>query len=187
MNLHHLAAQAMSGKVHLGGHLATELRAMVHWEKDTERDNGYNPVLLRLANMGDLPLPVFARPEPPSPAPQDKMLYRIIGNPPELYQTSRKQQLMDLQDWLLTTAVSEVDAATGTVKTLSVKELISETANVLGPAHYDEDIATGVDIMQNMVSAHVDYLVRFLSGVSDFVKFQSDWVLDQLNKQGKLS
>ena len=47
-------------RTHLVGYLAAELRSLVFWVQDDQRDGGYNPLLLRMASKADLPLPVFA-------------------------------------------------------------------------------------------------------------------------------
>jgi hypothetical protein len=65
----HLREQIRSGRVNLSGHLAAELRALLHWVADDQPDRNLNPLLLRMAAKADLPLPVYAFPDDLASAP----------------------------------------------------------------------------------------------------------------------
>ena len=58
------------GRGQLIGYLAAELRALRPLqEKDDQKESGYNPLLLRMADLGKLPLPVFSRKATAGPGP----------------------------------------------------------------------------------------------------------------------
>jgi hypothetical protein len=175
------------GKLYLRGHLAAELRALVYWQNDTQRENSYNPLLLRLASKEDLPLPMYAMREPgiDAPAVLHEADLHFTGSFPEVIQTAPGQELMDLQEWLLTPVV--IDRSSGTARTISQKELISECANTLGSSHYDEDTSEFVDLLKHSSAGAMDVFTGGLMKAAGIVVFMGQWVLAELGKRGRIT
>jgi hypothetical protein len=92
----------LSRQTHLIGYLAVELRSLIYWTKDKSREGGYNPLLLRMASMANLPLPVFGRKNPLldwADFPESPLFF-FFSEVAAVQQFSNKQILMDLQEWL---------------------------------------------------------------------------------------
>ena len=68
--LRHLNQQIKEGNTYLLGTLAGEMRASVYWPigRDAQPSQSYNPILLRMANVAELPLPVYFVPDVPATA-----------------------------------------------------------------------------------------------------------------------
>jgi hypothetical protein len=192
-NLRTIASAIHSnGQKHLIGYLAAELRALVFWSKDDTRDGGYNPLLLRMASKADLPLPVFAWKDMFDGLPT--VLTKASFHMPQLSATiehvSNDQLLMDLQEWLkedITVLRSEMGGPGQTERRLSLKEIIAETANTLGVAHYDEDISETVSTMSDFVFAQVDLLARCLCPTAMLTADLGVWVLSKLHERALIN
>jgi hypothetical protein len=181
-----------NGQKHLIGYLAAELRALVFWSKDDGRDGGYNPLLLRMASKGDLPLPVFAWKNMFSG--KVSVLNKANFHMPQLSatieKTSNDQILMDFQEWLkedFTVFRMDVGTLGQTERRLPLKEIIAETANSLGVAHYDEDISETVSTMSDTVFAQIDLLARCLCQTAILTADLGIWVLSKLHERALIS
>jgi hypothetical protein len=178
-----------NGQKQLIGYLAADLRALVYWTRDDRREAGYNPLLLRMASKADLPLPVFALSDPlgliPGVGGDAKFLVApVIAG---LVHYSASLTLMDLQEWLNTDfAVFRHDPGEPqqSERRVSFKEIISETANALGAAHYDEDISETVDTMKEFLVDNTDSLARTLSEIAGLLSQLGKWTVNSLLARG---
>ncbi|APW62030.1 hypothetical protein [Paludisphaera borealis] len=169
----------------LVGYLATELRALTHWENDARKDGGYNPLLLRMASKRSLPLPVYgwrdliAKKVPIARQPD----FFIHNSGATLNQISPGQHLMDLQEWLkediVVVRLPQNPPAT-VERRLSTKTLISEASNSLGVSHYDEDVSHALSMMREMVFHNMDLLAMYLCCAAMLVADLGEWVLNDL-------
>jgi hypothetical protein len=145
-----LANLILQGHTHLLGHLAAELRALLFW-----KGRQYDPLLLRLAARKNLSLPVFiVREGGPLPVTNGLVAHVRRGMPSHM-RFLPTHTLADLQEWLISPAVSEPssaksDLATDPLNDMSVIEMIAGTADTLGAAHYDQDTPTALDILRSL-------------------------------------
>jgi hypothetical protein len=145
-----LANLVLQGHTHLLGHLATELRALLFW-----KGRQYDPLLLRLAARKDLSLPLFIVPDGgPIPVTNGLVAHMRRGMPSH----SRflpTHRLVDLQEWLISPAVSEPseakdDPTADRLQHMTVIEVIAGIADTLGAAHYDQDTPTALDLLRSL-------------------------------------
>lgn len=66
---------------------------------------------------------------------------------------------------------------------ISARDLISETANSLGSAHYDPTVSAFLLRLMDEGSANQNTLVAFIHGVGLVTGILSEWVLAQLRDQ----
>jgi len=179
-NLRVLVDQVREGRMFLTGQLAVVLRALLYWEKDTSGDHTYNPLLLRLASKKNLPLPVWAQPPFKQTPTLQQASYFSTGSMAHPKQRDPLEQLVDLQDWLLYPVVfiNRGGASVG----ISARDLIAETANAIGSAHYDEDVSEYIDTLQALQSNHRHFLSDFMCQTADTTIELSLWVLDELSR-----
>lgn len=173
--------QVLHGQTALIGTLAGEIRASVYWEKDTAPDRGYSPLLLRMASKADLHLPVYP------PAKFGKPLNPLysdadFGDMGEVasFMGDPRWPVCDLQEWLRS---PKFHYGSGSPP-VSVKQLIAETANTLGAAHYDADVSEAVTVPRNVVSGHLNILAQFLGETAVNLSALSQWVLGELKSKG---
>jgi hypothetical protein len=183
LTLRHLRESVASGNGFLVGPLAGELRALLYWKNEDRPDRGYNPLLLRMASKADLPLPVY-HVGSSDPLPTLGLTLHWRSRPPQILKETAAEKLEDIQDWLSRDALMLGGI---TQRSISALEIISETANTLGVAHYDEDVSDFVETMQLMHMGHQDDLSRFLCDTSEVVERLSDWVLRELQRRGIIS
>lgn len=178
-----LLERSKDNDLFLAGHLAAELRALVYWVKDDDRS--YNPLLLRIANKAHLPLPVYGFRELiplPSNIPIPRL--HLVGNGLTLTKSAPKHELMDLQDWLLTEAIQlNVFSLPDRSRSITNAVFISEAANTLGCAHYDEDTSEFFDEMFKM-GTNVEAYYSYLFHIADGVSVLCEWVLFKLQQAG---
>jgi len=110
--LRHLQREVLAGHKYLLGTLAGEMRASVYWPKgrDNQRDTNYNPLLLRMASIADLPLPVYSvpntQPPPTSPTmPPPVLNYEPGAVAPRINRTFGTDEISDLQEVLVSTVL----------------------------------------------------------------------------------
>lgn len=145
-----LANLILQGHTHLLGHLATELRALLFWQ-----GRQYDPLLLRLAARKNLSLPVFIVRDG-GPIPVTGGLVAEIGRGmPSHMRFLPTHTLADLQEWLISPAVTEPSSRTGgsvgdPLRRMSVIAMIAGVADTLGAAHYDQDTPTALDILRSL-------------------------------------
>lgn len=175
-----LVALIRQGSVHLTRYLAVELRALTYWD-----GKNYSPLLLRVAGRYNLPLPVYMLPWDTSPpAIIKEAQQRISTNAPSITKTIPNQVIVDIQEWLsspLQTAliIREVnDTQVQQEDILTVKELILNTATVLGPAHYDEDLPDHLELLYQMNIFGSSAITNFLLQFSDIVINLGKYVLE---------
>jgi len=174
------------GKLFLAAYLAGTLRALVCWADSPRARPTYNALLLRIANVGSLPLPVWAVADPiPEPCTVDHPAC-VSGNFAHLLQAEADEDLMDLQEWLNTTVVALWDAAAGEERRVSVRDLIAEISNTLGGSHYDPDTSVFGETLMKVGSGNTSYWLKFLGGCADIVSAYSKWVLDELHQVGAI-
>ncbi len=167
-----------AGDLFLAGHLVTEIRALIYWYKD--KDWAYNPLLLRMASKAELPLPVYAFADETWPTNLPIPDIHLLGNPPTIVKVSPNQDLMDLQLWMSKTAVRLNDTTgTETGRQMTNADFISEVANTLGCAHYDEDTS---EFSDEMLKTGMDSALfyRYLVEIGGVVSDLSEWVLLKL-------
>jgi hypothetical protein len=144
-----IANLVLQGHTHLLGHLATELRALLFWN-----GRSYDPLLLRLAARKGLALPMFAVTEKESPPFIDGLVAHVRRGMPSHTKLLPVHILIDLQAWLMTTAVSEpavADESSATdLQHMSVIDVIAGIADTLGAAHYDQDTPTALDLLRSI-------------------------------------
>lgn len=142
-NLADLTRLLREGRVHLRGHLAAELRALLHWDSRrlTHLSNA-DPLLLRLAARAGVPLPLYAFMQDPP----DTLGVSLIHFRMDTASCSRaypRQTLVDLQEWLLRPAMSETQA--GVKRDVSALDVIRSIADTQGAAHYDTDMPLDIE------------------------------------------
>jgi hypothetical protein len=183
------AATLQNNQIQFMGTLATELRSLLHWKNDAKTDHNHNPLLLRMASKGDLPLPVFGLIDPfDVPVPQaGSASFFLSPFPPALTQLSAEHVLMDLQEWLSIDVVimrKTIPRAATVERRLSPKLIIAEVANSLGTAHYDEDTSDVIRTMLGWQQMEQLLIDNFLAYIAITVLVMSKWVLSTLNERG---
>lgn len=181
--LRHLQQLTLAGNIHLLGTLAGEMRASVYWRKgsDAKPDSQWNPLLLRMASLADLPLPVYRTPHITAPPILDEaVLHLTPSHAPRIERVFTTDQICDLQESLLTTVI-RLGPAPGRVS--SALELITEMAHTMGAAHYDNDASEFLDVLQTMKSEDADQATLLICQIADTLAGLSDWVLSELKKR----
>ena len=74
-----------------------------------------------------------------------------------------------------------------TERRLSLKDVMSETANSLGVAHYDEDISEAISTMRDFVFAQIDVLSRCLCHTAVLTAYLGRWILSKLHEGGHIN
>jgi hypothetical protein len=174
----HLCGAIQSGEVFLIGSLAATLRSLLFWKQGSQ----YDPLLLRLAAPQDLPLPVFAFPKLPTQPPiVDEANYHLNLDIASLKRKYPGQELMDIQDALLNSVqiqrVTGVNGGKAKVDTLTAIELIAQTANMLGTAHFDSDIGLALDRLRSNSVWEVSALTRLIWDVGLVTADLGEYVL----------
>lgn len=160
------------------GTVAAHLRGLLHWQNDRARDRSYNPLLLRLASRANLPLPVYVGPYM-RPACEFKVAFS--SSYPSVVPRSVPAEVIDLQEAMLRPAVFFCEVPGTIARTLTLKDLVLDTAVILGAAHYDEDISAELDFMRASLSGDVDQLGKMLLGLAETVVDVGEWVIERLN------
>lgn len=165
-----------AGQTHWAGVLAVELRALVHWrEKDFLTSKGSNkhksiPLLFRVAQYRDLPLPVYMF------APQQRPtsdVTQIRSDTFTLAHISGHQRVGDVQQWLSHPAL--FDPVEGT---WGMKDLIASYAETKGPGHYDTGVPSVFDLLSRGGAGNATTTVEYLSKVGRGVHTLTEHVLD---------
>lgn len=183
LRLRYLTQQIAEGNTFLLGTLAGEMRASVYWPKgkDTEPPRNYNPLLLRMANIGRLPLPVYFVPEPKTRETliADAVMTAML-DPPRLHREFLSEQVRDLQESLITT-VLRLGKSPGRI--ITALELIKELAHTDGASHYDEDASEFVETLQQIRSSRGHQVTIFTCQIAETLASLSEWVLSELTKR----
>ena len=174
---------------HFAGYLASELRALLYWDKrDSAYERNYNPLLLRMASKADLPLPVYgSKNQIDGGPPYSKLLNTYAGRlSATVAQDSPDQHLMDIQEWLDEDVIvfrNKLGGAIQSDRRLSVRKIIAETAHTLGAVHYDEDVAEPIAIMGQTLFGNLSVITKCLIETSLLSMALGNWVLTKLEKR----
>jgi len=171
--LRSLLPAVQTGQTHLAYKLAASLRALLFWKlRGLSLDQNYNPLLLRVASWRHLALPVFAHSGdgPKTPAVVTQAAYRVMQNCPEMGRKVTTQTLMDVQQWL---EIPVLDCE------LNAKDVIAQTANTLGGAHFDPGVPEQLDHFRQFHAFEKSALATYLVEVARTVINLADYVLQQ--------
>jgi hypothetical protein len=178
-SLRDLSRFVHEGHRHLLGHLAVELRALVYWN-----GRNYDPLLLRLAARAGIPLPVYVIPDKPRPPAKEGLAIHVRRGEPSIVKTIPTQTIVDLQQWLTSRVLSERTApnqgGAGELRHLTVKDLIAEVAETLGPAHYDQDVPFAIENLSRIEGPTADEVTLVLLMAASIVTELSEYVLASL-------
>jgi hypothetical protein len=179
LRLKHLKQQISEGDTYLLGTLAGEMRASVYWPKgrDAQPSANYNPLLLRMASLADLPLPVYCVPRGQMPPILDAATMHLVVDPPRVRREFLTDEIRDLQETLIQTSI-RVGPSPG--KTISALELIKELAHTMGASHYDEDASEFLDVLHNVRLSRGDKATVLMCQIADTLVSLSEWVLSEL-------
>jgi hypothetical protein len=180
-----LQQNIITGNRHLLGMLAAEMRACVYWAQDTLPDRNYNPLLLRMASLADLPLPVYFMPEIPVPPLIESADMRLtFANAPRVRREFKRDEVRDLQESLKTTVLR---IGQSPIRAITALELIKELAHTAGASHYDEDASEFLDIMRQMKTEQGDQVTIFMCQTAEVLASLSDWVLSELKTRNLIA
>lgn len=151
------------------------LRSLLFWP---DKSGPYNPLLIRVAGLLQLPLPIYALStktnfEQPDTTP--KPYFDIINDIPQLIKRSPNLSLMDFQEWLHSVALTNKGVP------YRVKDLIFDAANTMSTAHFDDDIPEAIDLLNINKSFNVDLLTIFMLSVSDTAVDLGNYLLSSRN------
>lgn len=182
-HMKHILQHMETGETYLLGALAGEMRACVYWPRgrDSQPDDQWNPLLLRMASKADLPLPVYSVPhdeaEETTPLLQEAVM-SVIPDPARIERIYIGDRICDLQEALVDTMLRIGPAPTG--RTNIAIELIKELAHTTGAAHYDRDASEFIDVMRKIIGFDVDQVTRFMCHTAATLVSLSEWVLSEL-------
>ncbi len=191
LNLRDLREQVLVGKPRLLGHLAAELRSSIYWlrgpnnQGDSQPARNYNPLLLRLASVADLPLPVYCVSSPPFPTLSSLSVRFEPLNAPRTYRLLKTDQVQDLQESLVNTILQL--GPHSAARSISALEAIAEFAHTMGVSHYDEDASNFLDMMESIKTSEGDALTNFMYHTAEAVESLSEWVLSELKARSLIS
>lgn len=176
--MRHLIEQVRLGRDFLLGTLAGEMRALIYWldGKDDQHEALNNPLLLRMANLAQLPLPVFRVPDIPAVVDTSSFQY-TKADVPRLTRLYSTDQVTDLQESLVTKIV-RLGPSPG--KTKNVRDLIKELANTMGASHYDFDQSDFIEVLRKMETEQGDQVSTLMCQTADTLVSLSEWVLSEL-------
>ena len=139
-----------------------------------------------MANMADLPLPVYYIPEAqPLPSiPSLQVNYEPGASAPRIVSMFPTDQIVDLQESLVST-VLRLDKSP--IRTITTLQLISELANTMGASHYDDDASDFLDVLQNMRTSQGDLVMMLMCQTADAIASLSEWVLSELKTRNLIS
>ena len=115
------------------------LRSLLFWP---DKQGNYNPLLIRITGILELPLPIFALNDRIKETKDDPLFKDAIShkvhNCPTIFKKHRNEVLLDLQEWLNMEVIIERNSES----TLSFrwKDILFEAANTSSAAHFDDDI-----------------------------------------------
>src|SRR5215217_6918311 len=180
--LRHLNQQISEGHTYLLGTLAGEMRASVYWPigRDAQPSQSYNPILLRMANVAELPLPVYFVPHGQAPAALGAAVKHLTVDPPRLHREFGTDDVCDLQESLVQTTI-RLGAAPG--KTIKALDLIKELAHTMGASHYDEDASEFLDVLHAVRMSETDKATVLMCQIADTLASLSEWVHSELKRR----
>jgi hypothetical protein len=185
--LRHLQQQVIAGNTYLLGTLAGEMRACVYWFNDTRQEANYNPLLLRMANLAQLPLPVYIV-RKTNPVPEFgslELAYEPGACAPRIVSLFDTDVICDLQEALTSTVLQLGHSANS--RTTTPLNLIKELANTMGASHYDEDASDFLEILSAMQSAQGDHVMTLMCQTADALAALSEWVLSELKTRNLIA
>jgi hypothetical protein len=185
LRLRHLRQQVLDNKPYLLGTLAGEIRASIYWREGTDSDPNLgqnNPLLLRMANMADLPLPVYYVPENPPAPPEIAQAIQVMAfsDAPRVVRMFATDQVQDLQESLVST-VLRLGPSPG--KTINARDLVKELAVTMGSAHYDYDVSDFLEVLEKLTTAQGNQVNTLMLQIADTVAELSVMVLSELKNR----
>lgn len=127
------------------------LRALLFWPDGKAKN--YNPLLFRMSGHIGIPLPVFAFKDRIKDVLDDELysdavVHRVF-NPPSLIREYPNQKMIDFQEWLNMSVIS--DKSSTERKVYRWKDIIFDAANTISASHYDDDIPKFIKNLQGVV------------------------------------
>lgn len=140
----------INNRLHFFTNVYASLRSLLYWPDnlDKKKKQNYKPLLYRLANSLELPLPVYANPIllKSSDLNDGSLPIGIVSaqNNPMASTTNKFPQyiIIDIQEWLNRVIFADSDGLE-----YSLKKLLFDSANSWG-AHSDEDIPEKLDMLR---------------------------------------
>ena len=181
-----LQQQVLARNSYLLGTLAGEMRASVFWKQDAQPDRSYNPLLLRMANLAQLPLPVYVTPSVPLPRLiMQAQAHVTVSHAPRIERMFVTDRVCDLQEALESTIIRLGQSPNDRI--ISASDSISELANTMGAAHYDESASEFLDFLHQMKVADSDQLSIFMCQIAEVLASLSEWVIEELKTRNIIS
>ncbi|MHB0979556.1 MAG: hypothetical protein ACYC5Q_05685 [Thermoleophilia bacterium] len=177
--IEHLVEQIGTGSRFLIPDLAARLRGLLYWRG--KKPGKYDPLLLRLAAMADLPLPVFASIhslEDDEGCPEG-WAYHRLGPFVRIVGSRSGDGLIDLQDWLEHTLVHDVGDL-GTEKggrAMTPLRLIGESANHQGTSHFSQWTTADLHLLGQQEHLSWDAVSVWLLTMAEVAHALGDYVL----------
>ena len=192
LNLRDLQEQVLANKPRLLGHLAAELRSSIYWPRGTNNQGdsqppiNYNPLLLRMASVADLPLPVYGSLSPPPFPNIGSLSVRFEPlNAPRTYRLLKSDKVHDLQESIVKTIIQLGPHPAG--RSISALNAIKEFAHTMGVSHYDEHASNFLEVIESIKTSDGDELTNFMCHTAEAVASLSEWVLSELKVRNLIS
>lgn len=153
------------------------LRALLFWP---DKSGPYNPLLIRIAGVLQVPLPVYALPSEQNEEFKQlisKAVLQISNNKPSIIQKMPNQVLMDFQEWL------HLETFVLNEKSYRMKDVIFEAANTMSIAHFDDDIPLQIDFLKNNTFFGFDGLAIFVISVTETTIALAEYLVCLANKE----
>ena len=179
LSMRHMKREAEIGNTFFVGDMAAQLRALLYWKNDDSPESTYNPLLLRMASMADLPLPIYLIKKDAVLPAQSDLAKHVKALVPGLTKNFPTEEIGDLQEWLRSTIVT-IPKLGSPLSDKQAKEFIFQVAMTKGSSHYDPEISEFVEAMEKLESGIKDQLVTFICQTVDTIASLSDWVLSEL-------
>lgn len=160
-----------SGRGHLLGPIAVELRGLIYFDGGRK----YNPLLLRIAGEHGLSLPVYYLGDEDAPKELKDANYHFDSTAVSVHKSLPMHQLIDLQDWLNKTIQTErflaEFAALGlpTDHELTTRDMILQFASTDAGAHYHKYAYRQLDKLKQIKSVDTPLLAQCLLQVARIV------------------
>jgi hypothetical protein len=166
-----------SGHLVMVGHVATSLRALLHWN-----GRSYNPLLLRLAGRFDLPLPLYIVPDGKQAWVDRGLESHVVNHSPSLIHAENKHELVDIQQWLISHAVT-IGLGQDQTSEWTVQRVILGTATTRGSAHYDEDVPQELDALAGIITGGGDQVTRLIGNAATVTIPLCEYVLSEAKRR----
>ena len=147
------------------------------------RGDGYNPLLLRVAALYDLPLLVFSFPEEKAILGNVlvKFIFEYSGYSLSIKKTYSGQELMDFETWLNFKWPFKELKDFPKSKQRKNREIIGDMANNYGGAHYSASAFLLVDKLDDIKVADTKIVVKFFLEVATVVVELGKFCINKIN------